>query len=166
MKILLLATAYNSLTQRTHLELAYRGDQVSIELGLNDEVMIEAVELYQPDLIIAPMLKQIIPEAIWRHHVCIILHPGIKGDRGPSALDWAIANQVESWGVTALQANGEMDAGDIWASVNFPMQPMSKSCLYRSQVTQAAIQAILQTVERFESGTFTPEPLDYTKSDV
>ncbi|MEQ9233980.1 hydrogenase maturation protein [Coleofasciculus sp. E2-BRE-01] len=166
MKILLLATAYNSLTQRTHLELAYRGDQVSIELGLNDQVMIEAVELYQPDLIIAPMLKQVIPEAIWRHHICIILHPGIKGDRGPSALDWAIANNVESWGVTALQANEEMDAGDIWASVNFPMQPMSKSCLYRSQLTQAAIQAILQTVERFESGTFTPEPLDYTKPDV
>ncbi|MFP4102574.1 hydrogenase maturation protein [Coleofasciculus sp.] len=166
MKILLLATAYNSLTQRTHLELAYRGDQVSIELGLNDQVMIEAVELYQPDLIIAPMLKQVIPEAIWRHHICIILHPGIKGDRGPSALDWAIANNVESWGVTALQANEEMDAGDIWASVNFPMQPMSKSCLYRSQLTQAAIQAILQTVERFESGTFTPEPLDYNKPDV
>lgn len=66
MKILLLATAYNSLTQRTHLELAYRGDQVSIELGLNDEVMIEAVELYQPDLIIAPMLKQVINVSLSR----------------------------------------------------------------------------------------------------
>lgn len=166
MKILLLATAYNSLTQRTHLELAYRGDQVSIELGLNEEVMIEAVDLYQPDLIIAPMLKQVIPETIWRRQVCIIIHPGIKGDRGPSALDWAMVNNVESWGVTALQANEEMDAGDIWASVNFPMEPVSKSCLYRSQLTQAAIQAILQTVERFESGTFTPEPLDYNKPDV
>ncbi|MEQ8757771.1 MAG: hydrogenase maturation protein [Coleofasciculus sp. G1-WW12-02] len=166
MKILLLATAYNSLTQRTQLELAYRGHQVSIELGLNEEVMIEAVELYQPDLIIAPMLKQVIPETIWRRQVCIIIHPGIKGDRGPSALDWAMVNNVESWGVTALQANEEMDAGDIWASVNFPMEPVSKSCLYRSQLTQAAIQAILQTVERFESGTFTPEPLDYNKPDV
>ncbi|MFP5274051.1 hydrogenase maturation protein [Coleofasciculus sp.] len=166
MKILLLATAYNSLTQRTHLELAYRGDQVSIELGLNEEVMIEAVDLYQPDLIIAPMLKQVIPETIWRRQVCIIIHPGIKGDRGSSALDWAMVNNVESWGVTALQANEEMDAGDIWASVNFPMEPVSKSCLYRSQLTQAAIQAILQTVERFESGTFTPEPLDYNKPDV
>ncbi|MEQ9670486.1 hydrogenase maturation protein [Coleofasciculus sp. G2-EDA-02] len=166
MKILLLATAYNSLTQRTHLELAYRGDQVSIELGLNDQVMIEAVELYQPDLIIAPMLKQVIPETIWRRQVCVIIHPGIKGDRGPSALDWAMMNNVEYWGVTALQANEEMDAGDIWATVTFPMQSVSKSCLYRSQLTQAAIQAILQTVERFESGTFTPEPLDYNKPDV
>ncbi len=54
MRILFLATAYNSLTQRAHVELVYQGYDVSIELALNDEVMIEAVELYQPDLIIAP----------------------------------------------------------------------------------------------------------------
>jgi putative two-component system hydrogenase maturation factor HypX/HoxX len=126
MRILLLATAYNSLTQRTHVELAYRGHDVSIELALSDEVMIEAVELYQPDLIIAPMLKKAIPETIWRRHTCIIIHPGIKGDRGPSSLDWAILNNAEEWGVTALQANAEMDAGDIWSSFNFQMQPYSK----------------------------------------
>jgi len=166
MRILLLATAYNSLTQRTHVELAYRGHDVSIELALSDEVMIEAVELYQPDLIIAPFLKKAIPETIWRHHTCIIIHPGIKGDRGPSSLDWAILNNAEEWGVTALQANAEMDAGDIWSSFNFPMQPYSKSCLYRTEVTQAAILAILQTIERFERGNFVPEPLDYSKEDV
>jgi len=166
MRILLLATAYNSLTQRTHVELAYRGHDVSIELALSDEVMIEAVELYQPDLIIAPFLKKAIPETIWRRHTCIIIHPGIKGDRGPSSLDWAILNNAEEWGVTALQANAEMDAGDIWSSFNFQMQPYSKSCLYRTEVTQAAIQAILQTIARFERGNFVPEPLDYSKEDV
>jgi putative two-component system hydrogenase maturation factor HypX/HoxX len=166
MKLLLLATAYNSLTQRTHVELAYRGHDVSIELALSDEVMIEAVELYQPDLIIAPFLKKAIPETIWRRHTCIIIHPGIKGDRGSSSLDWAILNNAEEWGVTALQANAEMDAGDIWSSFNFQMPPYSKSCLYRTEVTQAAIKAILQTIERFERGNFVPEPLDYSKEDV
>jgi putative two-component system protein, hydrogenase maturation factor HypX/HoxX len=32
------------------------------------------------------------------------VHPGIKGDRGPSSLDWAIANHEKTWGVTILQA--------------------------------------------------------------
>src|SRR5919202_916931 len=166
MRILLLTTAYNSLTQRVHVELAYRGYDVSIELALNDEVMAEAVELYQPDLIIAPFLKKAIPETIWGRYLCIIIHPGIKGDRGPSSLDWAIMNNAEDWGVTALQATAEMDAGDIWSSVTFKMPPHSKSSVYRTEVAQAAIAAILETIERLNSRQFVPEPLDYSREDV
>ena len=166
MRILLLVTAYNSLTQRTHVELTRLGHDISIELALNNEVMVEAVALCQPDLIIAPMLKAVVPEQIWRNYVCIIIHPGIKGDRGPSSLDWAIANDEEEWGVTALQADAEMDAGPIWSSINFQMRQAKKSSLYRHEVTTAAITAILQTVERFASQVFVPEPLDYNNSDV
>lgn len=166
MRILFLVTGYNSLTQRAHVELAYRGHEVSIELGRSPEVMAEAVELYQPDLIIAPFLKNAVPEKIWRNHVCIIVHPGIKGDRGPSSLDWAIITGAEEWGVTTLQATGEMDAGDIWSSQTFKMRHVSKSCLYRNEVTGAAIKAIIQTIERFQSGNFIPEPLDYSREDV
>ncbi len=166
MRILLVATAYNSLTQRVHVELAYRGHDVSIELALSNEVMAEAVELFQPDLVIAPFLKKAIPETIWRRYLCIIIHPGIKGDRGPSSLDWAIMSNAEEWGVTALQAIEEMDAGDIWSSVNFQMPPHTKSCIYRTEVAEAAIKAILQTLERLESGQFVPEPLDYSREDV
>lgn len=166
MRILFLVTAYNSLTQRAHVELAARGHEVSIELAVNDDVMVEAVELYQPDLIIAPMLKKAVPEKIWQHHLCIIIHPGIKGDRGPSSLDWAIMTNTDYWGVSALQATTEWDAGDIWSSFNFQMPPSSKSSLYRTEVTEAAIMAILQTIERFKNGNFVPEPLDYSQEDV
>lgn len=166
MRILLIASSYNSLTQRTHIELVYRGHEVSIEFALSDAVLTEAVELYRPDLIIAPMMKQRIPENIWRYYLCIVVHPGIKGDRGPSSLDWAIMNDEKEWGVTTLQAVEQMDAGDIWSSVTFQMRQASKSSLYRNEVTQAAIKAILQTVERFESKSFFPEILDYSKQDV
>ncbi|MGF1485881.1 MAG: hypothetical protein ACFBSE_02085 [Prochloraceae cyanobacterium] len=97
MKILLLASAYNSMTQRFHVELAYRGHEVSIELAISEEATLEAIELYKPDLIVAPFLKTAIPETIWKNNICIIIHPGIKGDRGPSSLDWAIFNQEKEW---------------------------------------------------------------------
>jgi putative two-component system hydrogenase maturation factor HypX/HoxX len=41
MRILLIASAYNSMTQRVHAELVGRGHEVSIELALRDEVMRE-----------------------------------------------------------------------------------------------------------------------------
>src|SRR6266704_6718746 len=58
MRILLIASAYNSMTQRVHAELADRGHEVSIELALGDEVMRDGVRRYDPDLIIAPMLTR------------------------------------------------------------------------------------------------------------
>ena len=53
---------------------------------------------------------------MWSRYRTIIVHPGPKGDRGPSSLDWAITTGERRWGVTALQAVEEMDAGPIWAT--------------------------------------------------
>src|SRR5690606_3313091 len=41
-----------------------------------------------------------------------------------------------------------------------------KSSLYRNEVTEAAVAAVLLAVARFEQGGFRPEPLDYTRPDV
>ncbi len=166
MRILFLTHAFNSLTQRLFVELQEQGHEVSIEFDINDEVAIDAVELFRPELIIAPFLKRAIPESIWRKHVCLVVHPGVRGDRGPSALDWAILNREQQWGVTILQANAEMDAGDIWASSDFPMREASKASLYRNEVTEAAVESVLLAVARYQAGDFTPEPLDYTDPEV
>ena len=166
MRILLLASAYNSMTQRVHAELADRGHEVSVELALGDEVMYEGVRLYDPDLVIAPMLTTAIPAEIWSARPCFIVHPGPRGDRGPSSLDWAIMGDAERWGVTVLQANAEMDAGDIWASVEFTMPRCSKSSVYRTEVADAAVAAVLLAVARFAGGSYRPKPLDYSRPEV
>jgi putative two-component system hydrogenase maturation factor HypX/HoxX len=166
MRILLIASAYNSMTQRVHAELADRGHEVSVELALGDEVMRDGVRRYDPDLVIAPMLTTAIPANIWSARPCFIVHPGPMGDRGPSSLDWAIMGGAVRWGVTVLQANAEMDAGDIWASVEFAMPGCSKSSVYRTEVADAAVEAVLLAVSRFATGRYRPEPLDYSRPDV
>ncbi len=127
MRILFLTHAFNSLTQRLYVELTRLGHEVSIEFDIHDDVSIEAVELYRPDLIVAPYLRRAIPERIWRRHVCLVVHPGIVGDRGPSALDWAILNEERNWGVTVVEAAEHVDSGPIWATYEFKMRAVSKS---------------------------------------
>ena len=166
MRILLLASAYNSLTQRMHAELADRQHEVAVELALGDEVMRDAVSRHDPDLLIAPMLTAAIPADIWSARPCFIVHPGPRGDRGPSSLDWAIMSRASRWGVTVLQANAEMDAGDIWASAEFPVHASSKSSVYRTEVADAAMEAVLAAVARFAGGSYEPEPLDYRRPGV
>ena len=164
MRILFLTHSFNSLTQRLFVALREQGHDVSVEFDINDSVSLEAVELHRPDLIVAPFLKRAIPSSIWRNHVCLIVHPGIVGDRGPSSLDWAILNDEPDWGVTVLQANAEMDAGDIWASAGFPMRAATKASLYRGEVADAAVAAVTLAVERFEAGGYEPTPLQAVQS--
>jgi putative two-component system hydrogenase maturation factor HypX/HoxX len=157
MRILLLTRSFNSLSQRLYVELAARGHELSVEFDIADSVTEEAVALFAPDLVIAPFMKRAIPASVWQRHVCLVVHPGPPGDRGPSALDWAIQEGERAWGVTVLQAEAELDAGPVWAAETFPMRAGTKSSLYRGEVTEAAVRAVLAAVERFGAGAYVPQ---------
>jgi putative two-component system hydrogenase maturation factor HypX/HoxX len=167
MDILLVASAFNSLSQRLYAELSDQGHQVDVVLAAHgpDPVRAAAREL-RPDLIIAPMLKTALPEDVWREHTCLIVHPGPPGDRGPSSLDWAIAEEATHWGVTVLQAEAAMDAGDIWAAEMFAVPPVGKSDLYRNEASDAAVAAVLQAVGRYADGSYKPRPQTGTSLHV
>ncbi len=136
------------------MELEAAGHEISVEFDINDAVTEEAKALFKPDCLVAPFLKRAIPESVWRALPCFIVHPGIPGDRGPSALDWAILKGLPRWGVTVLQAEKEMDAGPVWASAGFPMREATKSSLYRNEVTEAAIITVFEALDRFERGGY------------
>ena len=158
MRILFLTHSFNSLAQRLHAELMASGHEISVEFDIADSVTEEAVALFQPDLVLAPFLKRAIPESVWRKYVCLIAHPGIVGDRGPSSLDWAIQSGEAEWGVTVLQAEAEMDAGPVWASATFPTRITKKSSLYRREATEAAVQAVKSALDKLSAGVL-PTPL-------
>ncbi len=158
MRILLLTHAFNSLTQRLHAELRADGHEISVEFDVNDAVTEEAVAAWRPDLVIAPFLKRAIPASVWQRYRCLVVHPGIPGDRGPSALDWAVLRGEARWGVTVLQATGEMDAGPVWSSAVFPMRAATKGSLYRNEVTEAAVVAVREALQRLaQGGSPTPQ---------
>jgi len=153
MRILLLTHSFNSLSQRLYVELSRDGHELSVELDIHDRVTCEAAALFRPDLILAPFLKRAIPASVWQRHLCLIVHPGPPGDRGPAALDWAILRGVPVWGVTVLQADAEWDAGPVWASASFPMRSASKSSLYRNEVTESAVVAVRTALARAAAGS-------------
>lgn len=152
MRILLLTHSFNSLAQRLYVELSSQGHELAVELDINDRVTAEAVDLFRPQLVIAPFLKRRIRDELWQAVPCLIVHPGPPGDGGATALDWAILNDEPEWGVTVLQAEAELDAGPVWAWRSFPMRRAAKSSLYRFEVAEAAVTAVLEAVERFQGG--------------
>ncbi|MEV6844686.1 enoyl-CoA hydratase-related protein [Actinoplanes sp. NPDC051411] len=161
-RILLLVTAFNGLTQRVWCSLREAGHDVGVQLATSAEDMIEGTRAADPDLIICPFLKDRVPATVWQRWRTIIIHPGPVGDRGPSSLDWAITEGARQWGVTALQAVEEMDAGPIWATRTFPlpMAPPRKSSLYNGPVADAAMECVLEVVKKAVDPEFTPIPAE------
>lgn len=119
-------------------------------------------------MIICPFLKERVPEALWRAHRTVIVHPGPPGDRGPSSLDWAILEGEAEWGVTALQAVEEMDAGPIWGFRTFamPSEAPRKSALYNGPVAEAAAELVVEVAAKAGDASFVPAPLDYRSPGV
>jgi putative two-component system hydrogenase maturation factor HypX/HoxX len=153
MRVLFLVSAHNSLSQRAGIALTELGHQVSVAVVDSPAVMEAAVAEHGPQLIVCPFLKKLIPESIWSRHRCLIVHPGPRGDRGPSSLDWAIELGMDEWGVTVLEANGDLDAGDIWASRTFPARDVGKSRLYRHEVRSAAMDALVEAMDKLDGGS-------------
>jgi putative two-component system hydrogenase maturation factor HypX/HoxX len=150
-RILVLAHSFNSLTQRLWCELKERNHDLSLELDISDSVTREAIDLCAPDLLLAPFLRRRIPDDVCQRVKCLIVHPGVPGDRGPAALDWAILEGREEWGVTVIEATRELDAGPIWAHAEFALRPATKASVYRDEVATAATDAVLEALARFES---------------
>ncbi|MFF7381337.1 enoyl-CoA hydratase-related protein [Streptomyces griseoluteus] len=159
MDILLVASAFNSLTQRAYAELSDAGHQVDVVLATHGPDPVRAaVRDSRPELIVAPMLKTALPEDVWREHTCLIVHPGPPGDRGPSSLDWAVDAEAAQWGVTVLQAEAGLDAGAVWADEPFAVPGTGKSDLYRNEAADAAMAALHRAVRRYADGDHKPRP--------
>ncbi|MET9000966.1 enoyl-CoA hydratase-related protein [Amycolatopsis sp. NPDC004169] len=158
MKILLLCSAFNGLSQRAWLALRDRGHRVSVRIVRDSREIAEAAAAADPELILCPFLRQRVPDEVWRRHRTIIIHPGPEGDRGPSALDWAIMDAEPTWGVTALQATGDLDGGPVWGTRVFrmPSDPPRKSTLYNTQVSDAAMSLIGEVVTKAGDPAFAP----------
>ncbi|MEU8350097.1 enoyl-CoA hydratase-related protein [Streptomyces sp. NPDC048845] len=158
MHVLLVASAFDSLTQRILTELRDRGHTTDTAVAGDEEAVRRAVHRYAPELLIAPRLDTVIPEDVWSARTCLVVHLGPPGDRGPSPLDRACRDGVRRWGVTVHQATGELGAGDVWSWVPFTVPPVGKGDLYRNEAADAATEAVLLAVRRFASGGYRPRP--------
>ena len=128
----LLYTRFGSMAQA--LWSALRDDRHEVirpeDLGftppLSAAAMLNFAELAAPDVLFCPFLKEIVPAPVCERWVTWIAHPGVRGDRGPSSLAWAILNREPTWGLTMVKAEPatgaqDLDGGNVGAWREFPL---------------------------------------------
>ncbi len=155
MKILLIISSFNNLSQSVYCKLQELNHEVYIKFAISEELILQEVEAIKPDLIFCPYLKEYISKEIYINTPTFILHPGPIGDRGHQSLDNAINDEEKQWGVVILKANEELDGGDIYASSTFTMRNTSKASIYRNEVNKATLKALDEFLQNYKNSDFT-----------
>ena len=112
-RILFLVSAHNSLSQRAWIELTERGHDVTVAGRRLERRDGGGGPRARPRADRVPDAQEDHPGLDLVPALCLVVHPGPLGDRGPSSLDWAVELDQPTWGVTVLQANDDVDAGDV-----------------------------------------------------
>lgn len=67
--------------------------KVMLHVARGEEDMLAAHDAFGPDAIVAPFLTKRVPDRLWKNNLTcpvLIVHPGVRGDRGISSIDWAL----------------------------------------------------------------------------
>jgi putative two-component system hydrogenase maturation factor HypX/HoxX len=131
-----------------------RPEDLQIRTPMSAEDMTRFATLAAPDVILCPFLKEVVPAAVCERTTTWIPHPGIRGDRGPSSLSWAILNREPRWGLTMVRAEPastpeELDGGNVGAWREFAM-PAEATLgeVYAQHVVPAAIDCAREILAR------------------
>ncbi len=160
LKISLLVTIFNSLTQAVYTILKDRGYSVDITYAIDKTQIIDEITVFSPQIILCPFLKSYIPKEIYQNYPTFVFHPAPRGDRGAYSLDYAVFNKVSKWGGVWLRANELYDGGDIYASSDFNMRDSYKASIYRQEIVRVAISTLNELFINIEKNISTPQILN------
>ncbi len=163
MKITLLVSVFNSVTQAYFTYLKREGHSVDVVYARSSKQIKDDIFQFYPDIILSPFLKEYIPAEVFNNIPTYVLHPGIIGDRGAYSIDNAIREGKKEWGVVLLRADEEYDGGDIYADVNFLMRDSYKASIYRNEVFHSALEALKILLKNLQLSSFIPQKQEATQ---
>ncbi|MCV6606908.1 MAG: formyltransferase family protein, partial [Campylobacterales bacterium] len=154
MKILLIISSFNSLSQGVYCKLKDLNHDVKIRYSISNDYLKEECEKINPDLIFCPFLKEFLSKDIYEKWDTFVLHPGPLGDRGHNSIDYALYKDFKEWGVVILKANELLDGGDIYAKKEFLLEKKAKASIYRDEVCKATISILEEFLENYQNKNF------------
>ena len=131
-----------------------RPEDLQIRTPMSAGDIARFARLAAPDVILCPFLKEVVPPEVCERTTTWIPHPGIRGDRGPSSLSWAILEGEPTWGLTMVRAEPasapeELDGGNVGAWREFAMPDgATMGEVYARHVIPAAIDCAREILAR------------------
>jgi methionyl-tRNA formyltransferase len=123
---------------------------------LREATVVEALRAWRPDLIVVAAYGKLLPSSILElpRHGCINVHASLLPRyRGAAPIQWAILNGDAVTGVTIMQMNAEMDAGDILLQRETAIQPDETYGALQIRLANAGAELLIEAIARLHAGT-------------
>ncbi len=156
MKVTLLITSFNSLSQAVYVWLKDDGCKVDVVFA-GSVTLKEEIEDFKPELILCPFLKHYVSKDIYEKYPTFVFHPGIRGDRGAYSIEWALLKEKKEWGGVWLKVEEELDGGDIYAFDNFSLRDVSKASVYRHDELKVALKTLPVLLQNIKNEVKIPQ---------
>lgn len=131
-----------------------------------DQVAIESIRTWKPDLIIVVAYGKILPPALldMPGFGCVNFHPSLLPKwRGASPIQNALLSGETETGVTLMLLDRGMDTGDILAQVTVPIAPADTTPTLTDKLVTKGIELLLTTLPLWIERRITPKKQDETK---
>jgi len=122
--------------------------------------VLDALRRWAPDLIVVAAYGKILPTAVLDlpAHGCINVHASLLPKyRGAAPIQWAILRGEEVTGVTIMQMNERMDAGDILLQRETRIGGDETYGELQTQLADIGAHALMETIARLHAGTLRPQ---------
>jgi methionyl-tRNA formyltransferase len=122
--------------------------------------VLEALRRWAPDLIVVAAYGKILPAALLDlpAHGCINVHASLLPKyRGAAPIQWAILRGEEVTGVTIMQMNERMDAGDVLLQRQTPIRADETYGELQARLADIGAQALMEAIAHLHAGTLRPQ---------
>ena len=129
---------------------------------------IEELRKYEADIMVVVAFGQILPKEILEMtpYGCVNVHASLLPKyRGAAPIQWAIIDGEEVTGVTTMQMNEGLDTGDMLLKTIVPIEAKETGGSLFDKLAEAGAKLCVETLERLQNKTITPEPQGETPTD-
>jgi methionyl-tRNA formyltransferase len=122
---------------------------------------LDALRVWSPDLIVVAAYGKILPRALLDlpRHGCINVHASLLPKyRGAAPIQWAILRGEDVTGVTIMQMNERMDAGDILLQRSTHLGAEETYGELQVRLAQLGAAALIEAIASLHAGTLIPQP--------
>jgi methionyl-tRNA formyltransferase len=128
-----------------------------------DDLVIEQLRAWRPDLIIVAAYGKILPQMVLDipGFGCINFHPSLLPKwRGAAPIQNAILSGATETGVTIMLMDRGMDTGDILRQIAVPIDPTDTTQSLTKKLTESGIKLLLETLPLWIERQITPQKQD------
>ena len=139
------------------------GVQIFQPDSIRTDDVIERLRTWRPDLIVVTAYGRILPDAVLAlpRGGCINVHASLLPEyRGAAPIQWAIARGETRTGVTIMQINEKMDAGDILLQKAIALKSDETGGSLHDTLAGLGAHALVDAIRGLKTGRLTAVPQD------